>query len=206
MATYFIGGKQVFATPSIGGRELQRTYQGSDVLTNPFRVGQDVGYGYVYKVLDGGAGAMVASKQFYIGYPGPISTFQWTNGFCGCVHPTSTTDGLANTQALYNASSTLAGQCNFQAGYYVWEELYVTGSVFPDDSTGQRGWYIPAEDELQEVYDSGATSTYSYGKVLSSTGTCISTTRGRYLNFNDGTWAATTNTEQDYRLILVRRA
>ena len=202
MATFFQGNKQVYATPAVGGRELLRTYKGYDVLTNPFRVGQDVGYGFVYKVLDSGSSAMVAAPAFYYSNTLSISVFQWSNGFCGCLHPTSTTDGLGNTQALYEASSILAGECNFQAGYTVWEDLYVTGSTYYD----QRGWYIPAEDELQEVFDSGATSTYSYGKVLSSTGVCLtSTTRGRYLNFNDGTWAATTGTEQDYRLILVRR-
>lgn len=194
MATYFKGTTPLPSTPFVGGSSLKTTMLGGESLQNGFTLGQEVGGGIVYKIFGGGVSAMVFAPEFWSA-PGPISTFAWETGFCssGTNFPASSTDGQSNTFDLWNASIP---PCNFQAGFEAYEQLNVTGSTF----RGESRWYIPASEELQEISDSGY---YTMGnKVLSSTG-ASNPNRGVYLE--NGILAQTSGTEQDYRLILVRR-
>lgn len=206
MATYFKGGKQIYVTPTIGGKEIERSYQGSLSLTNPFKIGQDLGFGYVYKVFDGNSGCMVVAKNDYTGPTPPAANlWQWSNGFCGTSVPTSTTDGFGNMKSLYDLS--VGGPCDFIMGYSIYDYLYVTGSSY----AGEHGWYVPAENELQEVYDSGVLFYPRYtsgdgGYYFSSTGKVVlSTPRGRMLSFNTGVWTDSSEYDNDARVRLVRR-
>ena len=209
MATFFKGGQQVITAAAVGGSYIDRINQGATALANPLKVGQDLGYGWVYKVFEGGTGGMVVAKEDYC-WPGAIppcsgnNLFQWSNGSCGTSLPTSTTNGFANTYSLWELTSE---PCTFFVGYNIYEDLYVTGSLY----AGTRGWYVPAEDELYEVYNSGVLFGGRYtpgdgGYYFSSTGRVIlSTPRGIMVSFNTGVGAISSENGDDARVRLVKR-
>ena len=115
MATFYIGNAPLLTPAKVGTGAPERVYKGSTAIANRPRVGDDLGYGYVYKVDDNGQ-AMVVSNADYTGSIGSPYLYQWSNGFCSISPAESLTDGQQNTYDLWNASSEEASTCNFQLG------------------------------------------------------------------------------------------
>jgi len=204
MATFYKGTTPILNPAKIGGEAPVRVYQGGAALGNVPKVGDDVGYGYIYKVDDNGQ-AMVVSNEDYTGSLSSPYLFQWSNGFCSISPAESLTDGRQN---MYNLWYNSTGGCLFQLGYDVYENLYITGSLWG----GEGGWYIPAENELEEVYNSGVLFSGRYtsgdgGYYFSSTGDLGigANPYGRMLSFNTGVWANSSESDPDARCRLIRR-
>jgi hypothetical protein len=204
MATFYKGNTPIPATPSVGGSTIERTMLGANALINGFEVGQDLGYGIVYKSFGGGSAMVVAKNDLTIGVI-PPNLYSWVNqGGCG-VNADSLTDGFANMLILYNASSIVGGECSYRVGYDPYEELYVTGSLYE----GTTGWYVPAKNELQEVYDSEVIK-YTYtsgdgGRYFSST-SATDNSKGQMLAFGDGTWSDSAGvSSEEARIRLIKR-
>lgn len=204
MATFYRGNTPIPATPNVGGAAVERTMLGANALINGFEVGQDLGFGIVYKSFGGGSAMVVAKNDLTIGVSSPY-LYSWVNqDGCG-VDADSLTDGFANMLILHTASSILGGECMYEVGYDPYEELYVTGSLYE----GTTGWYVPAKNELQEVYDSEVIK-YTYtsgdgGRYFSST-SATDNSKGQMLSFNDGTWSDSAGSSaNEARIRLIKR-
>jgi len=204
MATFYKGNTPLPAAPSVGGSTIERAMLGANALINGFEVGQDLGFGIVYKSFGGGSAMVVAKNDLTIRVSVPY-LYSWVNvDGCG-VNAPSLTDGFANMVTLHDASNPEGSNCIFNVGYAPYEELYVTGSLYE----GTTGWYVPAKNELQEVYDSEVIK-YTYtsgdgGRYFSSTsGAQLS--KGQMLAFGDGTWSDSAGiSSNEARIRLVKR-
>jgi hypothetical protein len=182
-----------------------------------FQVGQYQFGGFVYKTWNGGKNGRVVMAQDW--RPFGSSLTQWQNGFCesaGGTSPTpSTTDGLGNTKTLFDSSDVSAGQCTFIAGYNAWNYTRVDFSRwFPRPNFNESGnfgygdWWLPAYDELQELYDLGnmpSPTSGDGGYYWSSTSATPIPPKnaGFALSFSTGTWTKFANTDSA-RIRLIR--
>jgi len=200
MATFYKGNTPIPATPNVGGAAVERTMLGANALINGFEVGQDLGYGIVYKSFGGGS-AMVVAKYDYNRDQVANNLYAWVNT-SGCGVDALSSNGFENMVTLYNAST---GGCNFEVGSDIYDDLYITGSLY----SGSSGWYPPSENELQEVYDSEVikyTHTSGDGGYYFSSTSATDNSKGRMLSFQTGTWADSGNPGADEaRIRLVKR-
>ena len=165
------------------------------------QVGDSFGGGTVYKIWNGGQNGMVVMDdnwnpqgiiQDWIAfqYGGVQSGFNFSNA----------DNGLGNTYGLYQAGVALEEPWYKGAGWLVWTYTRIDPTYWAEND-GYGDWFIPAENQLQEVYNSGvmvSPSTGDGGYYMSSTYCCAPSgyQATKVLSFNDNTWSYTINDTQ----------
>lgn len=171
-----------------------------------FTTGSQAFGGTVYKTWNDGKNGLIVLNQDWDVPEGGGTLTRFQNGFCTSNPTTSTSDGLANTKILRDLSSGEASSCYFTAAADAWIYTRENFSEW-EHNDGYGDWWIPAYDEMNELYSSSLMPNSPVGPYITSTdaGTVGGDTVGWGLNFSTGVWAKYGDSgTEDVRIRLIR--
>lgn len=162
------------------------------------QLGDSFGGGTVYKIWNGGRNGMVVMDDDWNpeGLTEGFIAFQYgavTSGF----NFSNADTGLSNTYGLYQAGQALQPTYYGGAGWTVWKYTRLDPTYWAEND-GYGDWFIPAQNQLQDVYNSGlmvSPTTGDGGYYMSSTYCCAPSgyQATKVLSFNTGTWSYNIN-------------